>query len=60
MTASTTINIVPLVDLSVQHAEVAREVAAGFADVCKSTTFVSGPGVASFEREYARFVGVPG
>lgn len=48
---------VPLVDLAAQHAQVADEVAAGFAAVLAATAFVGGKEVAAFEREYADFVG---
>jgi len=48
---------IPLVDLRAQHAEIADEVAAGFADVMANTSFVGGPAVAEFEQEFAAFVG---
>ena len=48
---------VPLVDLAVQHAQVADEVAAGFADVLAAGDFIGGKAVAAFEQEYADFVG---
>ena len=50
---------VPFVDLAAQHAEVADEVAAGLAEVFATTAFVGGPAVATFEAEFARYVGVP-
>jgi len=50
--------MIPLVDLSAQHREVAAEVAAGFAAVIERTAFVGGEEVAAFERELAAFVGV--
>jgi dTDP-4-amino-4,6-dideoxygalactose transaminase len=49
---------VPLVDLGLQHAQVADEVAKGFEEVLASGAFVRGPQVGEFEREYAQFVGV--
>ncbi|GAA1935178.1 DegT/DnrJ/EryC1/StrS family aminotransferase [Nocardioides hwasunensis] len=49
---------VPFVDLASQHDEVAAEVEAGIAAVFAATSFVDGPPVADFEREYADFVGV--
>ncbi|NUR29779.1 MAG: DegT/DnrJ/EryC1/StrS family aminotransferase [Catenulispora sp.] len=49
---------IPLVDLAAAHAEIADEVAAGFAEVLAATAFVGGPPVAAFEREYAAFGGV--
>lgn len=49
---------IPLVDLSAQHAAVADEVAEGWRDVLARTTFIGGPQVASFESEYAAFIGV--
>jgi dTDP-4-amino-4,6-dideoxygalactose transaminase len=51
-------SVVPLVDLAVQHAAVAGEVAAGWQDVLARTAFIGGPQVAEFEREYAAFTGV--
>jgi dTDP-4-amino-4,6-dideoxygalactose transaminase len=49
---------IPLVDLGAQHAQVAEEVAAGWADVLARTAFVGGPQVAQFEAAYAAYVGV--
>lgn len=49
---------IPLVDLGVQHAEIATEVAAGFADVIASSAFVGGRPVTEFEAEFAAFCGV--
>ena len=49
---------IPLVDLRAAHAEVADEVADGFARVIARTAFVGGDEVAAFEREYASFGGV--
>jgi dTDP-4-amino-4,6-dideoxygalactose transaminase len=46
---------IPPVDLSVQHAEIADEVAAGWAAVLANTAFIGGPQVAAFERDYAQF-----
>jgi dTDP-4-amino-4,6-dideoxygalactose transaminase len=48
---------IPLVDLSLQHAAVAQEVAEGWREVLASTAFIGGPQVAAFEREYAEFIG---
>src|SRR5689334_9217097 len=48
---------IPLVDLSVQHAHIADEVEAGFAEVLATGDFVGGKAVAAFEQEYADFVG---
>ncbi|QGN59144.1 DegT/DnrJ/EryC1/StrS aminotransferase family protein [Nostocoides sp. HKS02] len=48
---------VPLVDLAVQHAQVAEEVEAGFAEVLAAGDFIAGKSVAAFEQEYAEFVG---
>ncbi len=44
---------IPLVDLAAQHAEVADEVAEGWAQVLARTAFVNGPAVKQFEAEYA-------
>jgi dTDP-4-amino-4,6-dideoxygalactose transaminase len=49
---------VPLVDLAAQHAQVAEEVAEGWAAVLATTAFVGGPQVAEFESAYARYLGV--
>lgn len=49
--------MIPLVDLSVQHARVAEEVEEGFADVLATGDFVGGKAVAAFEQDYAQFVG---
>lgn len=50
--------MIPPVDLSIQHAEVADEVAEGWAAVLAKTAFVGGPQVASFEEAYASYSGV--
>ncbi|MBO2454972.1 DegT/DnrJ/EryC1/StrS family aminotransferase [Actinomadura barringtoniae] len=44
---------VPFVDLAAAHAEVERQVRAGFDRVLATTAFVNGEDVESFEREYA-------
>ncbi len=49
---------IPLVDLAAQHAAVADEVAAGWAEVLAKTAFVGGPQVTAFEAEYAAYAGV--
>ena len=46
---------IPLVDLSVQHARIADEVTAGFAEVLDAGDYVGGKAVAAFEQEYAEF-----
>jgi dTDP-4-amino-4,6-dideoxygalactose transaminase len=51
------VNSIPLVDLSVQHAEIADEVESGFDDVLAAGDFIGGKAVAAFEQEYAEFVG---
>jgi dTDP-4-amino-4,6-dideoxygalactose transaminase len=50
--------MIPPVDLSHQHAEVAAEVAAGWEEVLARTAFVGGPQVSAFEDAYASFSGV--
>ena len=50
---------IPLVDLKAQHAEIADEVARGFARVIEDTAFVLGPQVREFEAAFARFCEVP-
>jgi dTDP-4-amino-4,6-dideoxygalactose transaminase len=49
---------IPLVDLVAAHAEVADEVAAGMARVIETGSFIAGPEVAAFEREFAAAHGV--
>ena len=49
---------IPLVDLGVQHDDVADAVAEGFAQVLRRGDFIGGEAVGAFEREYAAFVGV--
>lgn len=44
---------VPLVDLSIQHREIAAEITDGFAGVFERTAFILGPEVERFERAYA-------
>src|SRR5215217_1188860 len=51
------VNAVPLVDLSLQHAEIAEEVDEGFAQVLNDGDYIGGKAVAAFEQEYAEFVG---
>ena len=48
---------IPLVDLKAQHAEIADEVAAGFARVIADTAFILGPAVREFEAAFARCCG---
>lgn len=50
---------IPLVDLAASHAQVADEIARGWAAVLSRTAFIGGPQVAAFEAEYAAFCGVP-
>jgi dTDP-4-amino-4,6-dideoxygalactose transaminase len=49
---------VPLVDLSAQFDEIGDEVRASIDTLFESTSFVGGPDVEAFEREYAAFLGV--
>jgi len=48
---------VPFLDLKAMHAEVAEEVAEGFARVLRDTCFVGGPDVGAFETAFAAFSG---
>ncbi|MFA5787447.1 MAG: DegT/DnrJ/EryC1/StrS family aminotransferase [Actinomycetota bacterium] len=48
---------IPLVDLGLQHAQVAEEVREGLARVMDQTAFVLGDEVASFEKSFAEFMG---
>lgn len=49
---------VPLVDLAVQHEQVAADVERGWARVLERTAFVLGDEVAAFEDEFAAFTGI--
>ena len=49
---------VPFVDLKLQHRRIAGEVGPALERVMDSTSFVLGPEVAAFEREYAEFCDV--
>jgi dTDP-4-amino-4,6-dideoxygalactose transaminase len=49
---------VPLVDLGIQHSQIAEEVAAGFDRVLDSGAYILGPEVESFERAFAEYAGV--
>ena len=49
---------IPLVDLTIQHDEIAAEVAAGWRRVVDETDFILGDDVREFEHEFARFAGV--
>jgi dTDP-4-amino-4,6-dideoxygalactose transaminase len=50
--------VVPMLDLGWQHRRVEREVAEGFAAVLENTSYILGPQVDAFEREYAEYSGV--
>lgn len=49
---------VPLVDLSVQHAQISDEVRSGFERVMANGSFILGPEVEKFEAEFAAYCGV--
>src|SRR4051812_29532989 len=51
----TATSFVPLVDLSLQHAEVAGDIGAGLDRVLSSGAFVLGPDVTAFEQEFAAY-----
>ncbi|EFC80588.1 DegT/DnrJ/EryC1/StrS aminotransferase family protein [Parafrankia sp. EUN1f] len=53
----TTVDRIPFVDLAAAHHAVADEVAAGFAQVLATTSFIGGVPVTEFEREFAAFSG---
>ena len=46
---------VPMLDLGIQHRQIADRVAAGFARVFAATSFIQGPDVAMFETEFAAY-----
>jgi len=50
--------LIPLVDLTAQHRQIANELQQGFARLFENTAFILGEEVASFEREFAQFSGV--
>jgi len=52
------VSTIPLVDLALQHAQVAEEVEAGFADVLAAGDYIGGKAVPAFEQAYAEFAGV--
>ena len=49
---------IPLVDLQLQHQQIADAVSHGFEQVIKSAAFVLGEAVTTFEQSFAQFVGV--
>lgn len=49
---------VPFLDLAAQQAEIADEVLAVWRDQLTSASFIGGPQVEAFEREYAEYIGV--
>jgi dTDP-4-amino-4,6-dideoxygalactose transaminase len=51
-------NGIPLVDLSLQHAEIEAEVMPEIAAVAARGAFIQGPDVVEFEREFAQYCGV--
>jgi dTDP-4-amino-4,6-dideoxygalactose transaminase len=53
------VGLIPLVDLSAQHAAVADEVAQGWEQVLAQTAFIGGRQVAAFEQDYAAFNALP-
>jgi dTDP-4-amino-4,6-dideoxygalactose transaminase len=57
-TADAAMTDIPLVDLGVQHREIAREVWSGFLQVIERAEFVGGAEVTGFEDAFAAFCGV--
>ena len=49
--------LIPLVDLKLQHRQIADELQQGFARLFENTAFILGEEVASFERAFAHFSG---
>jgi dTDP-4-amino-4,6-dideoxygalactose transaminase len=47
--------LIPLVDLKLQHRQIADELQQGFARLFVNTVFILGEEVASLERAFARF-----
>src|SRR4029077_17105005 len=58
MDAARTQDIVPLLDLRAQYAEIAAEIRAAIDEVLESQHFILGPQVKALEEELARFSGV--
>ncbi len=52
------LDVIPLVDLSWQHAQIAADVDPGLAEVMAAGDFIGGKAVAAFELEYAQYLGV--
>src|SRR5215208_2831169 len=50
---------IPLLDLQGQYRPLREEILAAIARVCDSQRFIGGPEVEEFEREIARYLGVP-
>lgn len=50
--------LIPLVDLKLQHRQIADELQHGFARLFENTAFILGEEVVRFEREFAQFCGV--
>src|SRR5947199_10527009 len=50
--------LIPLVDLKLQHRQIADELEQGFARLFENTAVIPGEEVASFERAFAQFSGV--
>jgi dTDP-4-amino-4,6-dideoxygalactose transaminase len=50
--------VVPMLNLSLQHAQVADEIRVGFDRVLSATSFIQGPDVAAFESEFADYCGI--
>jgi dTDP-4-amino-4,6-dideoxygalactose transaminase len=51
------VSSIPLVDLSIQHRQIAAEVEQGFAEVLAKGDYIGGSSVSMFEDEYADYVG---
>jgi len=58
MGENATVMKVPLLDLQSEYAELRDEILPALDGVCKTATFVQGPEVEGFEREFADFCGV--
>ena len=56
---SRTQSLIPFVDLKDQYAAIRDEVHAAIQNVLEQCTFASGPAVAAFEADFARYCGVP-
>lgn len=49
---------IPLVDLKTQHTFLSKDINLAFSKLCSSATFIKGPVLENFEKDFAKFIGV--